>query len=151
MDGVEIPFHITEGGGTLTQPRTRAQLLQTDSTLAQSQRALLTMFQKPIGSTWATVVIDNVEHCEPESKPFLELQEGMAIRICFQRARAWLRVRLLMHEQTIQLTVHRRAYLSEVRAFLNSEQRMQWTWENRPVLICPHRNAVFENCHDLLH
>ena len=150
MDGVEIPCHIIQSDGTLGQARMPAQVLQTESTLAQSQRALLTMFQKPIRSTWITVVIDNVAYCEPDSKPFLKLREGMAIQICFQRARAWLRVRLLMHEQTIQVIVHRQAYLSEVRTCLQLEQRVQWTWENRPILICPKQDAVFENSHDLL-
>ena len=111
-DGVEIPFQMLQTRGNLAQPQIPIQMLQTGSTLAQSQRALLTGFQKPFQSTWAVVVIDNVSYNKPDSRPFVDLREGMAIQICFQRARARLRVRLIFDEQTIHVAVNRTALLS---------------------------------------
>ena len=150
IDGVEIPFQVLQTGGSLAQPQIPVQTLQTGSTLAQSQRALLTRFQKPFQSTWAAVVIDNVPYNKPDSKPFVDLRDGMEIQICFQRARARLRIRLVFDEQTIHVAVNRTSRLSEVRAFLSVLQPTRWTWQNKAILICPQQDAVFDSFHDLL-
>ena len=149
-DGVEVPFQMLQTRGNLAQPQIPIQMLQTGSTLAQSQRALLTGFQKPFRNTWAAVVIENVSYNQPDSRPFVDLREGMAIQICFQRARARLRVRLVLDEQTIHVAVNRTSRLSEVRAFLSFLQPTRWTWQIRAVLLCPQQDALFDSFHDHL-
>ena len=106
IDGVEIPFQMLQTRDNLAQPQIPIQMLQTGSILAQSQRELLTGFQKPFRNTWAGVVIENVSYNQPDSRPFVDLREGMAIQICFQRARARLRVRLSVDEQTIHVALN---------------------------------------------
>ena len=150
IDGVEIPFQMLQTHDEFAQPQIPEQMLQTRNTLAQSQRALLTRFQKPFRSTWADVVIDNVSYNKPESQPFVDVREGMAIQVCFRQARSRLRVRLAFDESTIHVAVNRTARLSELRAFLSVLQPARWTWQIKPILICPQQDAVFDSFHDLL-
>ena len=150
MDGVHVPFQIMHPSENPRQNQIPLQTLQTESTLAHSQRALLTMFRKPMRSKWAAVVIDNVTYCEPDSKPFVELQEGMVIQVCFQPAREQLAVRLISYGQVIPAIMNRNAYLMEVRDFLSVKQPRQWPWPNTAVLLCPQQNTVFDDFEDLL-
>lgn len=150
LDGVEIPFQMLQGGDSHTQPQIPCQTLQTESTLAQSQRALLEMFRKPIQSTWAIVVIDIVTYSEPDSKPFVELREGMEIQIRFRPAREQLQVQLISNDYIIELPVRRRAYLQQVRDFLSVLLPTRWPWPNTDVLICPQQHEAFADFEDLL-
>ena len=151
MDGVQVPFQMLQSSENPTQNHIPLQTLQTGSTLAHSQRALLTMFRKPMRSTWAVVVIDGVTYSQPDSKPFVGLQEGMVIQICFQPARAQLAVRLISNGQVIPVIVNRNAYLIEVRDILSRKQPREWPWPNTAVLLCPQQHIVFDYLDDLVH
>ena len=149
MDGVHVPFQILRPSDNPTQNQIPLQTLQTESTLAHSQRALLTKFRKPMRSTWATIVIDGVTYNEPDSKPFVELQEGMVIQVCFQPAREQVAVRLMSYGQVIPVIVSRSAYLIDVRDILSIKQPRQWPWPNTAVLLCPDQQIVFDYLDDL--
>lgn len=149
MDGKQVPFQLLQPSENSTQNKIPLQTLQTEITLAYAQRALLTMFRKPMRSTWAAVVIDNITYSEPDSKPFVELREGMVIQVCFQPAHEQLAVRLISDGEVINVIMNRNAYLMEVRDFLSIKQPRQWPWPNTAVLLSPEQHIVFDDFEDL--
>ena len=146
MDGVEIPIQIFQSRYGVDIP---VQKLQSESSLAQSQRALVTMFQKALRSTWAAVVIDNVAYSEPDDKPFVDLREGMTIQICFEPPHGLLKVRLLFDEQIIPMMARRSMYLSDVWDYLYFLKKIRWTWWCRPILLCQQQNLLCDEPRDL--
>ena len=149
MDGKQVSLQLLQPSENSPQNPIPLQTLQTESTLAHAQRALLTMFRKPMRRTWAAVVIDSVTYSEPDSKPFIELQEGMVIQVCFQPAREQLAVLLISDGEVIPVIMNRNADLMEVRNFLSTKQPSQWPWPNTAVLLSPEQHIVFDDFEDL--
>ena len=135
MGGATVSMPVNVVLDTMNGSRKIFAVANLETTLAEVQRDVLTLFEKPYPTTWASLTVGSDHYASPDSKPFLSVSEGDVLKLVFQNTN-FVRINFTSEgKKTKTLTVQRNVSLRDVQHMLCS------AFHERFPLMCASLNV----------